>query len=230
MTLAPVEPGSNVAVWGGGPVGLSAVQGARIMGADRVVLVEPIRSRREMALKIGATHVFDPNAEGDNLVPRIKDLCAGTDRPFAGGQNHLANRARFAENIGPDYVIEAVGYDRAKPKVEAGPDPSGMLPLQQVWQCCPMGGHICTTGSGYPAQAIVGFPATQWTNGSRTHHSSQYGGTNSMRDLPRYVRLIESGKFDAKTMITGRYPLEKTIDAYREVIDRTTVMAMILVS
>ena len=51
-----------------------------------------------------------------------------------------------------------------------------------------------------------------------------------MRDLPRYVRLIESGKFDAKTMITGKYPLEKTIEAYREVIDRTTVLAMIMVS
>jgi S-(hydroxymethyl)glutathione dehydrogenase/alcohol dehydrogenase len=70
----------------------------------------------------------------------------------------------------------------------------------------------------------------QWTNASKTHHSSQYGGTNSMRDIPRYVRLIESGKFDAKNMITARYPLEKTIDAFREVIDRTTIMAMIMVA
>ena len=38
MTLAPVEAGSNVAVWGGGPVGLSAVQGARIMGAAQIIL------------------------------------------------------------------------------------------------------------------------------------------------------------------------------------------------
>jgi len=70
----------------------------------------------------------------------------------------------------------------------------------------------------------------QWTNASKTHHSSQFGGTNSMRDMPRYVRLIESGRFDAKSMITGKYPLEKTMEAYREVIDRTTFMAMIMVS
>jgi len=230
MTLAPVEPGSNVAVWGGGPVGLSAVQGARIMGAAKIVLVEPIRARREMGLKVGATHAFDPNAEGDNLVPKIKDLCAGTDRFFAGGQNHLANRGGIAANIGPDFIIEAVGYDRAKPKVEAGPDPTGILQLQQLWQCCPGGGHICTTGVGYPTQATVAFPVNQWTNASKTHHSSQFGGTNSMRDMPRYVRLIESGRFDAKSMITGKYPLEKTMEAYREVIDRTTFMAMIMVS
>jgi S-(hydroxymethyl)glutathione dehydrogenase/alcohol dehydrogenase len=231
MTLAPIESGSNVAIWGGGPVGLAAVQGARIMGAAQVILVEPIRTRRELALKIGATTVLDPNAEGDNLVPKIKDMCAGpTDRIFAGGRNRLANRARIANNIGPDYIIEAVGYDRAKPKVEAGPDPTGILPLQQVWQSCPTGGHICTTGVGHPTQATISFPVNQWTNASKTHHSSQYGGTNSLRDIPRYVRLIESGRFDAKAMITKKYPLDKTIDAFREVIDRTTTMALIMVS
>jgi S-(hydroxymethyl)glutathione dehydrogenase/alcohol dehydrogenase len=183
-----------------------------------------------MGLKLGATTALDPNAEGKNLVPKIKDMCAGTERPFAGGRNHLTNRGGIAGNIGPDLLIEAVGYDRAKPKVEAGPDPDGILQLQQIWQACPTGGHICTTGVGYPTQATVAFPINQWTNGSKTHHSSQYGGTNSMRDLPRYARLIESGKFDAKAMVTAEYPLEKTLDAYREVIDRTTFMAMITVS
>jgi S-(hydroxymethyl)glutathione dehydrogenase/alcohol dehydrogenase len=231
MTLAPVEPGSNVAVWGGGPVGLSAVQGARIMGAAQIILVEPIRARREMGLKVGATTALDPNAEGANLVPKVKDLCKGpTNRRFAGGRDDTRNRAQIAANIGPDFIIEAVGYDRAKPKAEAGPDPTGILPLQQVWQSCPTGGHICTTGVGHPPQATISLPVNQWTNGSKTHHSSQYGGTNSMRDIPRYVRLIETGKYDASALITTTYSLEKTLDAYREVIDRTTVTAMIVMS
>ncbi len=228
MTLAPVEPGSDVAIWGGGPVGLSAVQGARIMGAAQVILVEPIKARRDLALKLGATAVLDPNAEGDNLVPKIKDMCNGpTSRIWAGGRAYDANRARIAANIGPDFVIEAVGYDRAKPKLEAGPDPTGILPLQQVWQVTPVAGHMCTCGVGHPTQGTVSFPTNQWTNGSRTHHSSQFGGTNSMRDMPRYVRLIETGKFDAKSMITLRGSLEQAIDAYRQVIDRTTITAMI---
>ncbi len=77
MTLAPVEAGSNVAVWGGGPVGLSAVQGARIMGAAQIVLVEPIRVRRELGLKVGATVALDPNVEGSKLVHKVKDLLQG---------------------------------------------------------------------------------------------------------------------------------------------------------
>jgi S-(hydroxymethyl)glutathione dehydrogenase/alcohol dehydrogenase len=231
MTLSPVEPGSNVAVWGGGPVGLSAVQGARLMGAAQVILVEPIRARRELGLKLGATTAFDPNKEGDNLVPKVKDLCKGpTYRRYAGGRSDLRNRAQIAANIGPDHVIEAVGYDRAVPKVEAGPDPTGIQPIEQVWQTCPTGGHICTTGVGFPPQATVSFPVNQWTNASKTHHSSQFGGTNSLRDIPRYVALIDSGRYDAASMITTTYPLEKIMDAYREVIDRTTVTAMIVIS
>ena len=80
-------------------------------------------------------------------------------------------------------------------------------------------------------QATISLPVNQWTNGSKSHHSSQFGGTNSMRDIPRYVRLIETGKYDAAALITSTYPLlEKTLDAYREVIDRTTVTAMIVMS
>lgn len=230
MTLAPVEPGSNVAIWGGGPVGLSAVQGARIMGAATIILVEPIRARRELGLKVGATHVFDPNVEGAGLVPKIKDLCKGNVRVMGGGRNDTRNRAQLAAATGPDFIVEAVGYDRAIPKLEAGPDPTGIQPLQQVWQAAPTAGHICTCGVGFPPQATISLPVNQWTNSGRTHHASQYGGVNSMRDLPRYVRLIERGLYDAKSLITTRYALDKAMDAYRDVADRTTVTAMIMIS
>src|SRR5688572_31363389 len=69
-SLAPVEAGSTVAVVGCGPLGLSAVQGARIAGASTIIAVDPIHVRRELAGKIGATHVLDPNAEGVKLVER----------------------------------------------------------------------------------------------------------------------------------------------------------------
>jgi threonine dehydrogenase-like Zn-dependent dehydrogenase len=228
MTLSPIEPGSNVAIWGGGPVGLSAVQGARIMGAAKIILVEPIRARRELALKLGATHVFDPNVEGQGLVPKIKDLCKDTTRKLAGGRDDTRNRAQLAAAIGPDFVIEAVGYDRAMPKVEAGPDPTGILPLQQMWQAASTMSSLCTCGVGYPPQATIAFPVNQWTNSGRQHHSSQYGGVNAMRDLPRMARLIEHGLYDAKTLITSRFSIEQGMDAYHAVADRTTVTAMIV--
>ncbi len=131
-------------------------------------------------------------------------------------------------HIGPDFVIEAVGCDRAVPKLEAGPDPTGVLPLKQVWQVCPTGGHICTTGVGHPPQATISFPINQWANGSKSHHPSQFGGTNSMRDIPRYVRMMDSGHYDAGALVTSTYPLEKFLQAYQDVMDRTTVTAMIV--
>jgi Zn-dependent alcohol dehydrogenase len=67
-------------------------------------------------------------------------------------------------------------------------------------------------------------------NASKTHHSSQYGGTNSMRDIPRYVRLIERGLYDAKSMITNTYKLDQIMDAYHAVADRTAITAMIVMS
>jgi S-(hydroxymethyl)glutathione dehydrogenase/alcohol dehydrogenase len=229
MTLSPVEPGSNVAVFGLGPVGLSAVQGARIMGAAQIIGVDPVKARRDLALKVGATAVLDPNVDqGWALVTKIKNMCKGpTDRYFAGGRYPVANRAGVAANIGPDHVIEAVGFDRFTPKVEAGPDPTGIQPLQQMYQTVPAGGHFCTTGVGYPTQATISFPVNQWTNASKTHHSSQYGGTASMRDIPRYVTLIERGLYDATSLITSRHTLEQVMDAYHAVADRTTVTAMI---
>ena len=47
------------------------------------------------------------------------------------------------------------------------------------------------------------------------------------RDMPRDVRLIERGLFDAKSMITGRYTLDQIMAAYDAVAYRTTVTAMI---
>ena len=56
----PIEPASSVAVVGCGPLGLSAVQGARIAGASTIIAIDPISVRREAAMKVGATHVLDP--------------------------------------------------------------------------------------------------------------------------------------------------------------------------
>jgi aryl-alcohol dehydrogenase len=55
-------PGSSLCIFGGGPVGLAAVMGAAIKRCESVILVEPIPSRRAMAMSLGATHVIDPAA------------------------------------------------------------------------------------------------------------------------------------------------------------------------
>ncbi len=64
MRALACPEGSSIVVFGGGPVGLSAVMGARIQACATVILVEPIAARRRLALELGATHVVDP-AAGD---------------------------------------------------------------------------------------------------------------------------------------------------------------------
>jgi S-(hydroxymethyl)glutathione dehydrogenase / alcohol dehydrogenase len=62
LWTARVEPGSSVAVFGAGGVGLNVVVGARIAGATRIVAIDPSDERRELALARGATHVLAPGA------------------------------------------------------------------------------------------------------------------------------------------------------------------------
>jgi Zn-dependent alcohol dehydrogenase len=49
-----------------------------------------------------------------------------------------------------------------------------------------------------------------------------------MRDIPRFTKLVERGLFDAKSLITGRYSLDRVMEAYEAVAYRTTVTAMIV--
>jgi threonine dehydrogenase-like Zn-dependent dehydrogenase len=62
---------------GAGPLGLSAVQGARIQGANQIIVVRAGPYRRDLATKVGATTVLDPNAFENiqALQRRIVELC-----------------------------------------------------------------------------------------------------------------------------------------------------------
>jgi S-(hydroxymethyl)glutathione dehydrogenase / alcohol dehydrogenase len=220
QVLAAIQTGSIVAVVGCGPLGLSAIQGARIAGASRIIAIEPIRVRRELALKVGATDVLDPNVEGNQLVEKVRELSNGpNNRLWAGGRDS----GGLLGGAGADFVVEAVGADRAKPKFEAGPDPTGIVPLQQAYMMCAPGGHIVTTS--LPTGNIT-LPAVIFTIGGRTHHAGQYGGANPMRDIPRFVELLDRGQFDAKSLATTVVPIEGMLDAYQQVIDRSTVTAI----
>jgi S-(hydroxymethyl)glutathione dehydrogenase/alcohol dehydrogenase len=221
MMRVPIEAGSNVVVFGAGPVGLSAIQGARIMAASKIVAVEPIRYRRELALKLGATAVVDPNVDNANLVQKLREMTMGeTDRAFAGGRGAAAD--------GPDYVLEAVGGDRFKPKTEVGPDPTGTQVLVQAWQLVPPGGWLRTSGVGHPPGSTVTFPAGAWSNGTKQQAGGNFAGVNIKRDIPTFVRLIESGRFDAKALATAKYPVERAREALQVAADRTTVSSVVV--
>lgn len=63
MNIAEVHPGSTVAVLGTGGIGASALMGARVSGAGRIVAVDPNRQRRQAAAKFGATDQLEPDEQ-----------------------------------------------------------------------------------------------------------------------------------------------------------------------
>jgi len=92
-----------------------------------------------------------------------------------------------------------------------------------VWELVPPGGYGLTSGFGYAREDTVTFNAQRFTNASKTMISSQGGGIQSRRDLPRFVRLIEDGKYDAKALISNVYRFDDVVKAYQEVADRTVI-------
>jgi S-(hydroxymethyl)glutathione dehydrogenase/alcohol dehydrogenase len=223
-SLIRFEAGSDVAVFGAGPVGIGVVQAGRVASAGQVIVVEPIRYRREFALKMGATTVLDPVAEGDDLVERIRELCKGpTDRRFAGGvsfrKDPIAVRSR-----GADFTVEAAGVQTVPPKVEPQPDPTNVTTVRQAWDCTRMGGHVMLMGL---TLQDVPFPGVQLALQGRTIHPGQQGGLHIMRDIPRYVKLIERGRLDARSMITKTYGIQEMRQSIQDVADRTVIIGVV---
>ena len=85
LNTAKVEPGSTVAVFGAGGVGLSAIQGSLIAGARMIIAVDTVESKLATARELGATHIVD--ASSGDPVEAIKNLTGG----------------------GADYTFEAIG-------------------------------------------------------------------------------------------------------------------------
>jgi len=86
FNTAKVQPGSSVAVFGCGGVGLSVIQGARIAGAEKIIAIDTLEAKLAMARQFGATDVLLAKA-GDDPAKALKKLTGG----------------------GPDYAFECVG-------------------------------------------------------------------------------------------------------------------------
>ena len=75
MDKIEMKIGMRVAVCGGGPIGLLALQALHMNGASSITLIEPIAARRDLAMKYGAEHVIDPMNE--DVVSRGLELTDG---------------------------------------------------------------------------------------------------------------------------------------------------------
>ena len=77
LNTAKVEAGANVVVFGLGGIGLNVLQGARMVGAERIVGVDTNPAKRELAERFGMTHFVNPTEVEDDLVAHLVELTGG---------------------------------------------------------------------------------------------------------------------------------------------------------
>jgi len=75
FNAAKVEPGATVAIIGCGGVGLSAVNGAALAGAERIIAIDTVASKLEVARELGATDTL--NASNADPVKAVRDMTGG---------------------------------------------------------------------------------------------------------------------------------------------------------
>lgn len=112
LNTAKVEEGATVLVTGLGGIGISITQGARIAGASRIIVSDPVPERRDYAANFGATDVLDPN--NDDVVARAIEMTGGigVDYAFDGaGSQALIQQCIQASRIGGTTVMVGAPVD-----------------------------------------------------------------------------------------------------------------------
>lgn len=120
INTARVEPGATVFVAGLGGIGVSVVQGARLAGAARIIVSDPVAERRDAAMHFGATEAIDP-LQDDAAAKVVADTDGvGADYAFeAAGIAALVGDCINATRRGGTTVI--VGADASLATVEVMP-------------------------------------------------------------------------------------------------------------
>ena len=117
LNTAKIEPGSTVAVFGAGGVGLAAIQGARIAGARKIIAIDMFEGKLAMAKRLGATDTVD--ASSSDPVDEIRKMTdgAGVDYSFeAIGLKKVAEQAFLA--LKPGGTATVIGMIPVGQKVE----------------------------------------------------------------------------------------------------------------
>jgi S-(hydroxymethyl)glutathione dehydrogenase / alcohol dehydrogenase len=105
LNCARVEEGATVLVMGLGGIGISIVQGARLAGASRIIVSDPVPSRRDAAARFGATDAIDPTAT-DVREEVLRLTGVGADYAFdAAGRGALIETGLWATRNGGTTVM-----------------------------------------------------------------------------------------------------------------------------
>ena len=103
INTAKVEPGANVVVFGLGGIGLNVVQGAKLVGANRIIGVDLNPRRRALAEKFGMTDFVNPKEVGGDLVQHLIAITdGGADYSFecVGNVEHASGARVLPSRLG----------------------------------------------------------------------------------------------------------------------------------
>jgi threonine dehydrogenase-like Zn-dependent dehydrogenase len=189
-----IQPDDVVAVWGCGGVGLMAQKSAFLLGAGRVIAIDRIPERLQMASeKIGCETI---NYAETNVIDALKEMTGGR---------------------GPDHCIEAVGMeshgysmdyalDRVKQTLRLSRD-SGHS-LREAIYACRKGGTVSVLGVFF---LMDKFPMGAVVNKALTIHSSQ---VFAQKYIPRLLEHAAKGEFDPSFMMTHKFSLDDAPKGY----------------
>lgn len=189
-----IQPGDTVAIWGCGPVGQFAIRSAYLLGAERVIAIDCVPERLQMA-KDGKAEVL--NFEDIDVGEALKEMTGGR---------------------GPDAVMDAVGmeahgmgpeglYDKAKQAVRL--ETGRPHALRQAILSCRKGGTVSVPGvyGGF----IDKMPMGAFMNKALTMKTGQ---THVHRYLRPLLDHIQNGDIDPSFVITHHLPLEQAPQGY----------------
>ncbi len=195
---AEIAPGDTVAVWGCGPVGQFAIQSAWMMGAGRVIAIDQVPERLEMARTHGRAETIDFSDDSDGSVyDRLQAMTGGRgpDRGIdaVGAESHAANGL-------------ATAIDVLRQKTHTQVDHGYVL--QDAIMSVRKGGTISVPGV-YAAAVTLPFGAAM--NKGLTF---KMGQTHVQRYLEPLLKKITSGEIDPSFIITHTASLEDAPEMY----------------
>ncbi|MGI9105172.1 MAG: zinc-dependent alcohol dehydrogenase [Pyrinomonadaceae bacterium] len=190
-----IQPGDTVAVWGCGPVGQFAIKSAYMLGAERVIGIDQVPERLQMARDEGKAETL--NFGDADTFDKLKEMTGGR---------------------GPDACIDAVGleahgtnvdalYDRAKAAMFLATDRPHAL--REAIFSCRKGGTVSIPGvyGGFLDKIPLGAAFAKAL-------TFKMGQTHVHKYLQPLLKMVEDGKIDPSFVITHRMRLEDAPAGY----------------
>ncbi|MET8041396.1 zinc-dependent alcohol dehydrogenase [Micromonospora sp. NPDC005215] len=195
--MCDIKPGQVIAVWGAGPVGLFAAASARLLGAERVIVIDRYPYRLRLAEEhIGAETI---NYEEADVLDTLNELTAGRGPDACidavGLEGHHGNAAMYAY----DRVKQAARVETERP-----------FALRQAILACRSGGVVSVVGAygGF----VDKFPMGAFMNRSLVMRTGQCHVQRYTRPL---LERIQRGEIDPSFIVSHRMPLRDAPKGYK---------------